>query len=58
MSSDQKDQGVLDVNLGCARKPGAISEADGSDAVDASNAKTLANEDKPVPPQPVMLHLL
>jgi len=27
---------------------GAISEADGSDAVDASDAKTLANEDKPV----------
>jgi len=36
------------VNSGCARKPGAISEADGSNAVDASDAKTLANEDKPV----------
>ena len=35
-------------NLGCARKPGAISEADGSNAVDTSDAKTLANEDKPV----------
>ena len=48
MSLAQKDQGELDVNSGCARKPGAISEADGSDAVDASDAKTLANEDKPV----------
>ena len=46
MSSPQKDQGELDVNLGCARKPGAVSEEDGSDAVDASDAKTLANEDK------------
>ena len=36
------------MNSGCARKPGAISEADGSNAVDASDAKTLANEDKPV----------
>jgi len=48
MSSAQEDQEELDVISGCARKPGAISEADGSDAVDASNAKTLANEDKPV----------
>ena len=48
MPLDQKDQGVLDVNSGCARKPGAISKDDGSNAVDASDAKTLANEDKPV----------
>jgi len=48
MSLAQKDQGELDVNSGCARKPGAISEADGSNAVDASDANTLANEDKPV----------
>ena len=46
MSSDQKDQGVLDVNMGCARKPGAISEADESNGVDACDAKTLVNEDK------------
>ena len=48
MSSAQEDQEELDVNSGCARKPGAISEADVSDAVDASDTKTLANEDKPV----------
>ena len=48
MSSAQEDQEELDVISGCARKPGAISEADGSDAVEASDAKTLANEDKPV----------
>jgi len=54
MSSDQKDQEVLDVNSGCARKPGAISEdmnedrGDGSNAPDGSEAMTLANEDKAV----------
>ena len=42
MSSAQEDQEELDVNSGCARKPGAISEADGSDAVEASDAKTQA----------------
>ena len=48
MSSAQEDQEELDVISGCARKPGAISEADGSDAVEASDAKTLANADKPI----------
>ena len=47
MSSDQKDQEVLDVNSGCARKPSAISEdmnedrGDGSNAPDGSEAMTL-----------------
>ena len=48
MSLAQEDQEELDVYSGCARKPGAISEADESNAVDASDAKTLANEDKHV----------
>ena len=54
MSLDQKDQEVLDVNSGCARKPCAISKdtnedrGDGSNAPDGSEAKTLANEDNSV----------